>query len=235
MVITIAGMIGTGKTSLTQILSDKLKVNAFYEPVEENPVLEQYYADPKHYAFVLQIYFINKRFDMIKQAMLSRNAIVDRSIYEDSLFTRQNFLDGNLHRVEMDTYESLLKNMLSEVSTLPKKSPDLMIYVKNNFDTIRERITKRGRDYEQTTALNDYYKSLLQRYDEFEVGYNASPILTIDGSQYDFVDNQNDQSRVLNIIYDALLEVGSLSQAEHDKLYNSAFDTIEPDTFYIRK
>ena len=90
MVIITAGMIGVGKTTLTGILADHLNTKAFFEPVGDNPVLPLYYKDPKQYGFLLQIFFLNKRFAMIKKALSDDNNVLDRSIYEDALFTKEN-------------------------------------------------------------------------------------------------------------------------------------------------
>jgi Deoxynucleoside kinases len=86
MMIVLSGAIGAGKSSLATILSEHLGTEAFYEQVDNNPVLPLFYKDPKKYAFLLQIYFLNKRFDSIKKAMVQDNNVLDRSIYEDSLF-----------------------------------------------------------------------------------------------------------------------------------------------------
>nr|OTP54126.1 deoxyguanosine kinase [Enterococcus termitis] len=88
--IVLAGTIGAGKSSLTEIISEHLGSDAFYESVDDNEVLPLFYADPKKYAFLLQIYFLNKRFDSIKQALSHENNVLDRSIYEDSLLFHLN-------------------------------------------------------------------------------------------------------------------------------------------------
>lgn len=88
--IIMSGTIGAGKSNLTEILSNHLGTKPFYEPVEENPILPLYYADMNRYTFLLQIYFLNKRFRMIKEAMQDDNNVLDRSIYEDSLFFHMN-------------------------------------------------------------------------------------------------------------------------------------------------
>ena len=149
MVIITAGMIGVGKTTLTGLIADHLGTKAFYEPVGDNPVLPLYYSDPKNYGFLLQIYFLNKRFAMIKKALADDNNVLDRSIYEDALFTKENNAEGNISDTELNVYLQLLDNMMTELTELPKKAPDLMVYSETDFDTILYRIKKRGRDYEQ--------------------------------------------------------------------------------------
>jgi len=122
MVIITAGMIGVGKTTLTGLIAEHFGTKAFYEPVGDNPVLPLYYSDPKQYGFLLQIYFLNRRFDMIKRALADDNNVLDRSIYEDALFTSENHKDGNITDSEMTVYTQLLDNMMSELQQLPKKS-----------------------------------------------------------------------------------------------------------------
>lgn len=225
MLITLAGMIGVGKSSLSKMTGELLSTPVEYEPVVDNPVLPLYYSDPKQYAFLLQIYFLNMRFDMIKRAMYTNNAVLDRSIYEDALFTRQNYLSGNLQEAEMATYNHLLRNMLQEIEALPKKAPDLMIYLKADFETIITQIKRRGRPYEQGTDKYDYYRALLDRYDEFELEYDASPMLVIDTVDLDFVNNKHDYQTVMLQVIKALHTVGALTD-EQSQHYH---DVVNPE------
>lgn len=225
MLITLAGMIGVGKSSLSKMTGELLSTPVEYEPVVDNPVLPLYYSDPKQYAFLLQIYFLNMRFDMIKRAMYTNNAVLDRSIYEDALFTRQNYLSGNLQEAEMTTYNHLLRNMLQEIEALPKKAPDLMIYLKADFETIITQIKRRGRPYEQGTDKYDYYRALLDRYDEFELEYDASPMLVIDTVDLDFVNNKHDYQTVMLQVIKALHTVGALTD-EQSQHYH---DVVDPE------
>lgn len=225
MLITLAGMIGVGKSSLSKMTGELLSTPVEYEPVVDNPVLPLYYSDPKQYAFLLQIYFLNMRFDMIKRAMYTNNAVLDRSIYEDALFTRQNYLSGNLQEAEMATYNHLLRNMLQEIEALPKKAPDLMIYLKADFETIITQIKRRGRPYEQGTDKYDYYRALLDRYDEFELEYDASPMLVIDTVDLDFVNNKHDYQTVMLQVIKALHTVGALTD-EQSQHYH---DVVDPE------
>ena len=104
IVIILAGMIGVGKTTYTYRLAEELGTQPFFEPVEENPILDKYYEDPDKYGFALQIYFLNKRFKMIKAAYYDDNNILDRSIYEDALFTYINTLKGSISEQEYNIY-----------------------------------------------------------------------------------------------------------------------------------
>ncbi|UQS85233.1 deoxynucleoside kinase [Apilactobacillus apisilvae] len=194
MVIITAGMIGVGKTTLTEKIAKHLDTKAFYEPVGGNPVLPLYYKDPKQYGFLLQIYFLNKRFEMIKKALSDDNNILDRSIYEDALFTKQNNVEGNITDSELKIYLSLLDRMMSELEALPKKAPDLMVYAQTDFETILKRIKKRGRDYEQfdnNPKLKDYYYNMWSAYKNWYEDYDASPKMKIDLQKYDLSEEKN--------------------------------------------
>ena len=168
-VLVLAGTIGAGKSSLTEMLAEELKTQAFYESVDDNKVLPLFYENPQKYAFLLQIYFLNKRFDSIKRALSDNNNVLDRSIYEDSLLFHLNADLGRADETEVEVYDDLLNNMLEEIDSLSfKKRPDLLIHVKVSFDKMLERIKKRGRQFEQLEydpSLYDYYKELNSRYD----------------------------------------------------------------------
>lgn len=209
MVIITAGMIGVGKTTLTARIADHLHTKAFFEPVGENPVLPLYYKDPKQYGFLLQIYFLNKRFSMIKQALSDDNNVLDRSIYEDALFTKENNAEGNISDTELDVYLKLLDNMMSDLNKLPKKAPDLMVYSETSFETILYRIKKRGRDYEQidnNPELKDYYYKMWSAYQDWYQEYDASPKMKIDLDKYDLEDPQN-VATVLGMIDERLAQI----------------------------
>lgn len=194
MVIITAGMIGVGKTTLTGKIADHLGTKAFFEPVGENPVLPLYYKDPKQYGFLLQIYFLNKRFSMIKQALSDDNNVLDRSIYEDALFTKENNAEGNISDTELGVYLKLLDNMMSDLTQLPKKAPDLLVYAETDFNTILYRIKKRGRDYEQfdnNPELESYYYKMWSAYHNWFEDYDVSPKMKIDLQKYDLEDEKN--------------------------------------------
>ncbi|BAP85373.1 deoxyguanosine kinase [Paucilactobacillus hokkaidonensis JCM 18461] len=202
MVIITAGMIGVGKTTLTGLIAEHLGTKAFYEPVGDNPVLPLYYKDPKQYGFLLQIYFLNKRFGMIKKALDDDNNVLDRSIYEDALFTKENNAEGNITDTELGVYLNLLDNMMMDLQQLPKKAPDLLVYAETDFDTILYRIKKRGRDYEQfdnNPELERYYYKMWTAYKEWFEEYNASPKMKIDLQTFD-LDQPGNIDRVLQQI-----------------------------------
>lgn len=209
MVIVFAGMIGVGKTTWTEKLSEYLGTQPFYESVDDNPILDKFYDDPKRWAFPLQIFFLNKRFDAIKQALSDDNNVLDRSIYEDALFTKINYEQGNMSKEEYDLYVELLDNMMEELDGMPKKSPDLLIYLTGDFDLILEHIKHRGRDFEQwddDPELLEYYRTLYNAYDAWFEEYDKSPKVRIDVGEVDVL-NGKDVHLVFNKIEDLALEV----------------------------
>ncbi|CDG03624.1 deoxynucleoside kinase [Lactococcus lactis] len=210
-VLVLAGTIGAGKSSLTEMLAEELKTQAFYESVDDNKVLPLFYENPQKYAFLLQIYFLNKRFDSIKRALSDNNNVLDRSIYEDSLLFHLNADLGRADETEVEVYDDLLNNMLEEIDSLSfKKRPDLLIHVKVSFDKMLERIKKRGRQFEQLEydpSLYDYYKELNSRYDTWFEYFDICPKIQIDGDKYDFVEDEQSKIHVLQQIKEKLKEI----------------------------
>lgn len=210
-VLVLAGTIGAGKSSLTEMLAEELKTQAFYESVDDNKVLPLFYDNPQKYAFLLQIYFLNKRFDSIKRALSDNNNVLNRSIYEDSLLFHLNADLGRADETEVEVYDDLLNNMLEEIDSLSfKKRPDLLIHVKVSFDKMLERIKKRGRQFEQLEydpSLYDYYKELNSRYDTWFEAFDICPKIQIDGDKYDFVEDEQSKIHVLQQIKEKLKEI----------------------------
>lgn len=210
IVIILAGMIGAGKTSYTEKLAKALGTQAFFEPVDDNPILDKYYEDQERYGFALQIYFLNKRFRLIKEAYHINNNVLDRSIYEDALFTKINVDNGNITKEEYDIYLDLLDNMMEEIDGLPKKAPDLLVYLDGSFEKILSNIKRRGRSYEQPTEENglyDYYKQLHGEYSGWYEDYDKSPKICIDIDKYNIVDSEEDWQEVLELIKNKLDEI----------------------------
>lgn len=208
-VIVLAGMIGAGKSTYTQLISESLGSNAFYESVDDNRILEKFYEDPKRWAFSLQIYFLNTRFRSIKAAFLHENNVLDRSIYEDALFTKINYEEGNMSDAEMDTYLDLLDNMMEELDGMKKKSPDLLIYLRGSLETVLSRIEKRGRLFEQiegNQGLLDYYTHLHSQYDTWFDSYDKSETMIIDIDKHD-LENPADAQAIMDLVTKRLDEV----------------------------
>ncbi len=208
----MAGMIGAGKSTYTEMISRRLGTEAFFESVDYNPILDKFYDNPQKWAFSLQIYFLNTRFRSIKAALTDDNNVLDRSIYEDALFTRVNHLQGNISKEEMDIYNDLLANMMEELEGMPKKAPDLLIYLDGSFETILDHIRKRGREFEQIeddSELLAYYELLFKNYEQWYQEYDQSPKIRINIDTFDIVNNSGDEEQVIAIIEQALLEIRS--------------------------
>ena len=206
----MAGMIGAGKSTYTEMISRRLGTEAFFESVDYNPILDKFYDNPQKWAFSLQIYFLNTRFRSIKAALTDDNNVLDRSIYEDALFTRVNHLQGNISQEEMDIYNDLLANMMEELEGMPKKAPDLLIYLDGSFETILDHIRKRGREFEQIeddSELLSYYELLFKNYEQWYQEYDQSPKIKINIDSFDIVNNSGDEEKVMSLIENALLEV----------------------------
>ncbi|MCY8048416.1 deoxynucleoside kinase [Bacillus haynesii] len=204
-VIVVSGMIGIGKTSVSELLADSLGTKVYYESVDDNPILPLFYTasdkeiQEKRYPFLLQLYFLRTRFQAIKEAYKEDNTVLDRSIYEDWYFAKVNHDLGRISYLEMQIYEGLLDEMMKEIDGLPyKKAPDLNVYLKASFDTVLHRIGLRGRDFEQDESLVDYYRTLWEGYDEWlHKHYKASDVLIVDMDSTDVVNNPADADKVV--------------------------------------
>ncbi|MBD0383076.1 deoxynucleoside kinase [Paenibacillus sedimenti] len=214
-VIVVGGMIGLGKTSVATLLGQELNSDVFYESVDDNPILPLFYTstpeeiEKKRYPFLLQLHFLNTRFKSIKQALVHNRNILDRSIYEDWYFAKVNRQLGRISQLEFDVYEGLADNMMSELAELPKKAPDLMVYLKASFDTVMYRIGLRGRSFEQDQSLVDYYRLLWSGYDDWVMNhYNASEVLIVDMDRVDVVNRAADAADVVESVRCKLKELG---------------------------
>ncbi len=181
--IIISGNIGSGKSSLTKILSEQLGWKAFYEVVEDNPYLEDFYNDMKKWSFHLQIFFLSKRFQHHQNIVRDPCSVVqDRSIYEDvDIFARNLYEQGFMSPRDYCNYRELFTIMVDFLSP-----PDLIIYLQASIDTLRRRISLRGRDYEKNIP-SDYLEQLNILYEKWVKEFTICPILTIPTDALDFV------------------------------------------------
>lgn len=208
--IVLAGMIGVGKSSYTEMMARHLQTEAFYETVNENPILEKFYEDPKKWAFSLQIYFLNQRLQAIKDAATHPNNVLDRSIYEDMLFTEVINAQGNMSKEDLDIYKDLLENMMEELPEVPKKAPDLLVYLEADFETILRHIKMRDRSFEQIDhdpELLEYYRTLHSAYSDWYENYNYSPKMKISVDEYDIIADPSNEEKVMKLINKKLEEV----------------------------
>ncbi len=194
MHIAIAGNIGAGKTSLTQMLSAHYGWQAHFEEVADNPYLADFYDDMQRWSFNLQIYFLNSRLSSVLKIRESGHTVVqDRTIYEDACIFAPNLFEmGLMNPRDYNNYRSLFDMMSSLV-----KAPDLLIYLKASVPTLVRQIQLRGRAYENNIRL-DYLKRLNDRYDEWIAGYHNGPVLTIRVDELDFIKSQKDFNTIIN-------------------------------------
>lgn len=212
MIVT-AGTIGVGKSTLAKLLGDHFGTDVFYEKVDDNKILPLFYTMSeeelleKRIPFLLQLDFLDSRFKLIKSALVNDNNVLDRSIYEDIMFARVNAKMGRISELELEIYENLFFNMMEELKELPKKSPDLLVYLRADFDVVIERIMKRGREYEVDESLIDYYRSIWNNYENWIEEYDYSPKIIIDTNELDLANNEEHKKLVIKMIEDKLVEV----------------------------
>jgi deoxyadenosine/deoxycytidine kinase len=198
--IAIAGNIGAGKTTLTELLSKHYKWIPQFEDVDHNPYLTDFYEDMSRWSFELQIYFLNSRLkQLIEIDQGTETVIQDRTIYEDA-----NIFAPNLHDMSLMSTRDF-NNYYHFFETLKKmiKPPDLLIYLKASVPALVAQIQKRGREYEDNIRL-DYLKKLNQLYDKWIDGYKEGPLLVIDVDNVNFAENSEHLGEIINKI-DSLL------------------------------
>jgi len=196
MHIAIAGNIGSGKTTLTNVLSKHYNWDSHYESVDDNPYLDDFYEDMQRWSFNLQVYFLNSRFNQVLDIRKSGKAVIqDRTIYEDAKIFAPNLHSmGLMQARDYENYMSLFELMSTMVAP-----PDLLIYLKADVPTLVRQIQKRGRDYENTIRI-DYLTSLNEKYESWINGYDLGKLLVIDVNETDFVSNKKDINDVINKI-----------------------------------
>ncbi|MBR6339007.1 MAG: deoxynucleoside kinase [Alloprevotella sp.] len=199
MHIAIAGNIGSGKTTLTKMLSKHYGWIPRFEPVEHNPYLDDFYADMPRWSFNLQVYFLNKRFKEVVEISKSQDVIIqDRTIFEDARIFAPNLHEmGMMSDRDFQNYSDLFDLMMSLVEL-----PDLMIYIRSSIPNIVSQIQKRGRDYEKSIRI-DYLQGLNKRYEEWIAGYKGHLII-VDGDKTKF-ENSLDDFRTITDMIDAKL------------------------------
>lgn len=196
MHIAIAGNIGSGKTTLTQLLAKHYKWDRLEEAVDNNPYLFDFYKDMQRWSFNLQIFFLNSRFEQLLEIRRSgRNVVQDRTIYEDAyIFAPNLHAMGLMTTRDYENYFRLFKNMDSAV--VP---PDLMIYLRASVPNLVEQIAERGRDYESTISI-DYLKRLQERYEAWITTYDKGKVLIIDVDDNSFHTNREDLGKIITAI-----------------------------------
>ncbi|MFD2209429.1 deoxynucleoside kinase [Virgibacillus halophilus] len=201
-IITIAGTVGVGKSTMTQSLANALKFKTSFEKVAANPYLENFYADFERWSFHLQIYFLAERFKEQKKIFEYGGGFVqDRSIYEDTgIFARMHFENGTMSPVDYETYKNLFDAM---VMTPYFPHPDLLIYLEGSLDEVISRIQTRGREMEKATPLS-YWEEMYRRYEEWIDNFNACPVLRLNIADYDLMNEKNSIEPILDKIGTAI-------------------------------
>jgi deoxyadenosine/deoxycytidine kinase len=197
-VITIAGTVGVGKSTMTNKLAEALNFRTSFEKVDTNPYLDKFYKDFSRWSFHLQIYFLAERFKEQKRMFeYGGGFIQDRSIYEDTgIFAKMHYEKGTMSEVDYETYTSLFEAM---VMSPYFPAPDLLIYLEGTFDEVVERIKERGRPMEQETPI-EYWKEMNTRYENWINNFNACPVLRLSISDYDLIKNEESIEEIVKKI-----------------------------------
>jgi deoxyadenosine/deoxycytidine kinase len=196
MHIAIAGNIGSGKTTLTELLAKHYKWEAHYEDVEENPYLDDFYTEMQRWSFNLQIYFLNSRFKQVVDIRESGKSVIqDRTIYEDAyIFAPNLHAMGLMTTRDYNNYIRLFELMQGFI-----QAPDLLIYLRGSISTLVEQIQKRGRPYENNIRL-DYLNRLSERYEAWINTYDKGKLLIIDVDNNKFPEDPEDLGEIINRI-----------------------------------
>ena len=191
--VAIAGNIGAGKTTLTEMLSKHYKWIPQFEDVDQNPYLFDFYEDMPRWSFNLQIYFLNSRLNqLIEISRGTETVIQDRTIYEDAYIFAPNLHEmGLMSKRDFDNYFDFFQNLRQMV-----KPPDLMIYLQASVPTLVGQIQKRGREYEENIRL-DYLKRLNEYYNKWIEGYKEGPLLVINVDKTKFVENEEHLGEII--------------------------------------
>ncbi len=191
--LAIEGVIGVGKTSLANLLEEKLNAKLVMEKFDENPFLSEFYNDPERYAFQTQLFFLLSRYR--QQNDLRQTNVFNKLVITDYMFIKDRlFASLNLDEKEMSLYDSVAKILEKNII-----QPDIVIYLQADTSTLIKRISKRGRDFENKIS-SDYIEALNEVYNEYFFRYQNSPLLIINTNDIDFVNNQKDLEELISYI-----------------------------------
>ena len=196
MYFAIAGNIGAGKTSLTELLSKHYGWEAHFEDVIDNPYLDDFYNHMERWSFNLQIYFLNSRFRQLESFSNSNKKFIqDRTIYEDAhIFAPNLHAMGLMNQRDFNNYQSLFGLMESMI-----EGPDILIYLRSSIPNLVHKIHKRGREYENSISI-EYLSRLNERYEAWVSTYKKGKLLVVDVDKIDFVENKADLGSVIQKI-----------------------------------
>lgn len=193
MHIAVAGNIGSGKTTLTSLLSKHYGWQAHYEDVDTNPYLNNFYEDMQRWSFNLQVYFLNSRFRQVVDIRKGKKDVIqDRTIYEDAYIFAPNLHSmGLMSTRDFENYSSLFELMSSFL-----QAPDVLIYLRATVPKLVEQIQKRGREYENSIRI-DYLKRLNERYEAWISTYAEGKLLIVDVDNINFSENPEDLGMII--------------------------------------
>ncbi|GGL58005.1 deoxynucleoside kinase [Sporolactobacillus putidus] len=201
--ISVAGMVGIGKTTFAKALAKPLHYRTSLEKVDGNPYLDAFYKDFERWVFHLQIYFLGERFKETKRIDACPGGFVqDRSIYEDTgIFARMHYEKGTMSEADYRTYTSLFDAM---VMTPYFHHPNLLIYLHGSLDATIKRIQRRGRGLEKETPIS-YWREMFDRYEQWIARFDTCPVLKIDIDDYDLLRHPGSLDSILPLIEEKLV------------------------------
>ncbi|HOE34356.1 MAG: deoxynucleoside kinase [Chloroflexi bacterium] len=199
--IVVAGNIGAGKSTLVQILSERLGFKPFFEPVNDNPYLEDFYRNMEAWSFHSQLYFLTRRLRIHKQLLEAEGSVVqDRSVYEDAeVFARNLYLQGDMSTRDYGVYQDLYRIL---IDLLPP--PNLVVYLRTSVDTLLERINTRGRGFEAGISRS-YLERLNVLYEEWINSFIQCPVLIITSDNLNLVSSSAHISQVVQLVQERLM------------------------------
>ncbi|MEN3781678.1 deoxynucleoside kinase [Priestia megaterium] len=210
-VIVCDGIVGVGKTTLAKLIEKELGIKLYEEIGSQDTLnlLDRFYAKKTRWAFTTQIHFLNTRFAQIKEIHRTGGGILDRSIFGDRIFAEmlaEDLEDGGegMTWEEFRTYDTLLDSMLEHA-----QAPTLLIYLDCDVDTAMKRIAKRNRGLESEVERG-YWDRLYAKYTKWYEKYDISPKIKINVAELEYVNNEEDKKKVVQIVKDALIKIGRL-------------------------
>ena len=194
--VAVAGNIGVGKSSLVGLLANRLGWTPFYEAVDENPYLSDFYRDMRKWSFHSQVFFLSKRLRHHRGLLDHPGPVLqDRTVYEDAeIFAKNLYRQGAMDERDYGVYRELY-----EVLTLYLPPPDLIVYLRASAATLRGRISLRGRDYEREISV-DYLLNLNSLYEEWIGGFTRCPVLIVPADALDYVHDREHLDRVVTVL-----------------------------------
>ena len=198
--VVLAGNIGAGKSTLVRMMCERLGWEPYYEPVTENPYLEEFYRDMKRWAFHSQVFFLTYRAQAHRALMdVPRPVVQDRSFYEDAeVFARALHRQGAMSDRDWDTYRGLYRTLTSLLAP-----PDLVVYLRASVPTLQRRIAQRARAFEASIS-DAYLDGLNALYEEWIGGFTLAPTLIVPSDRLDFVKDSKDLATILSTVQERL-------------------------------